>query len=276
MDLLSELGEQPKVIPELFFSTIQNSPDAVAMRARELINFTFEEQERINYSEKDSIVKILRHKLEDFGILVLKTTDLQNFHARGMCLAKFPLPTIVFGKESPGAQLFTLLHELAHIVIKQSGVIGYVDKNTDKPIEKWCDQFAASFLMPITEVTRLAGIKPIRPSQSISDEQLNIYARFFRVGSHAMLIRLVYLGYVESRYYWDIKRPQFDEDERNYSSFGISPYYGSRYRASLGDFYTGLVIEAWNVGRITNHNAAEYVGIKNISYLFDIRDNLRT
>jgi len=275
LDLLSELGEQPKAIPEFFFSTIQSSPDAVAMRVRELINFTFAEQEIINYSEKDSIVKILRHRLEDFGILVLKTADLQNFHARGMCLAMFPLPTIVFGKESPGAQLFTLLHELAHIVIKQSGVIGYVDKNTDKPIEKWCDQFAASFLMPIREVARLAGIKPIRPSQSISDEELNVYARFFRVSAHAMLIRLVHLGYVESKYYWDIKRPQFDEDERNYSSFGISPYYGSRYRASLGDFYTGLVIEAWSVGRITNHNAAEYMGIKNISHLFDIRDNLR-
>jgi hypothetical protein len=85
----------------------------------------------------------------------------------------------------------------------------------------------------------------------------------------------VHLGYVDSRYYWDVKRPQFDEEERNYSSFGIPSYYGSRYRASLGDFYTNLVIEAWSAGRITNHNAAEYMGIKNISHLFDIRDNLR-
>jgi Zn-dependent peptidase ImmA (M78 family) len=275
LDLLSELGDQPKSIPQNFFSTIQESPDTVAMRVRELISFTFAEQERINYSERDSIVKILRQKLESFGILVLKTTDLQSYHARGMCLVRFPLPIIVFGKESPGAQLFTLLHELAHIVIKQSGVIGYVDRNTDKPIEKWCDQFAASFLMPILQVTRLAGNKPATPAQNVSDEQLSAYARFFRVSAHAMLIRLVHLGYVESRYYWDIKRPQFDEEEKNYSSFGISPYYGSRYRASLGDFYTGLVIEAWSAGRITNHNAAEYMGIKNISHLFDIRDNLR-
>lgn len=275
LDLLSELGEQPKEIPQEFFTTIQESADVVAVRIRELIHFTFAEQEKINYSDRDSIVKILRQKLESFGILVLKSTELQSFHARGMCLAKFPLPVIVFGKESPGAQLFTLLHELAHIVIKQSGVIGYINKNTDKPIEKWCDQFAASFLMPISEVIRLAGNKPASPAQSISDEVLNAHARFFRVSAHAMLIRLVHLGYVETRYYWDVKRPQFDEEERNYSSFGISPYYGSRYRASLGDLYTNLVIEAWGAGRITNHNAAEYMGIKNITHLFDIRDNLR-
>ena len=275
LDLLSELSEQPKEISQDFYTTIQESADFVANRTRNFISFSFEEQTRVVYSKKDTLVNILRQKIESFGVMVIKNNDLQTYKARGMCLAKFPLPVIVFGKESPGAQLFTLLHELAHIVIKQSGVIGYIDKNTDKPIEKWCDQFAASFLMPIAEVVRLAGNRPANPVQSVSDENLNSYAKFFRVSPHAMLIRLVHLGYVEASYYWDVKKPQFDEQEKSYSSFGISPYYGSRYKSSLGDFYTGLVIEAWSSGRITNHNAAEYMGIKNISHLFDIRDNLR-
>lgn len=273
LDLLSELGEQPKAIPQEFFSTIQNSPDDVANRTRNLISFNFEEQTRIVYSKKDTIINILRQKIENFGVMVIKNTELQTFKARGLCLADFPLPVIVFGNESPGAQLFTLLHELAHIVLHQSGVIGYIDKTTDKPIEKWCDQFAASFLMPIYEVVRLAGNIPANPKQSVSDDQLFDLAKHFRVSTHAMLIRLVHLGYVEARYYWDVKKPQFDEDERNYKFHGRAKYWGSRYKSSLGDFYTGLVLEAWNTGKITNHNAAEYMGIKNISHLFDIRDN---
>jgi hypothetical protein len=35
--------------------------------------------------------------------------------------------------------------------------------------------------------------------------------------------------------------------------------------------YTGLVLEAWSSGIITNHNAAEFMGIKNIAHLEEIR-----
>lgn len=55
---------------------------------------------------------------------------------------------------------------------------------------------------------------------------------------------------------------------------GRPKYYGSRYRSSLGNLYTGFVIEAWNSGRITNHSAAEYMGIKNFEHLFAIRDRI--
>jgi hypothetical protein len=87
-----------------------------------------------------------------------------------------------------------------------------------------------------------------------------------------MLIRLVHLGYVERRYYWDVKKPQFDEEEANFQNFGRASYYGKRYKNALGGLYTGLVMEAWANGRITNHHAAQYMGIKNLQRLYDIRD----
>ena len=87
-----------------------------------------------------------------------------------------------------------------------------------------------------------------------------------------MLIRLVDLNYVTRDFYWRIKRPQFIQEEENYEPpFMRSPYYGSRYKNSRGDFYTGLVIEAWENGLISGHNAAEYMGIKNLQHLDDIR-----
>jgi len=88
-----------------------------------------------------------------------------------------------------------------------------------------------------------------------------------------MLIRLVNLGYVSEAYYWETKKPQFDRDEEHFKGFGLPKYYGRRYEGSVGDLYTGLVLEAWNSGRITNHNAAEYMGIANFKHLNDIRDN---
>ena len=88
-----------------------------------------------------------------------------------------------------------------------------------------------------------------------------------------MLIRLVDLRYVTPSYYWEVKRPQFLEEEANYRGFGRAKYYGTRYVNSLGEFYTSLVMQAWSAGRITNHNAAEYMGIKNLAHLKDIKAN---
>ena len=91
-----------------------------------------------------------------------------------------------------------------------------------------------------------------------------------------MLIRLVELKYVGASYYWDVKRPIYDEEERSFKAFGRPNFYGRRYVSSLGTLYTSLVLEAWDAGRITNHNAAEFMGIKNLAHLRDIRENFGT
>jgi len=83
------------------------------------------------------------------------------------------------------------------------------------------------------------------------------------------------LGYVRESFYWNNKKYKFDTEEANFKQFGRAEYYGTRYRNTLGDLYTGLVLEAWNSDRITNHNAAEFMGIKNLSHLYDIRETFR-
>jgi hypothetical protein len=88
-----------------------------------------------------------------------------------------------------------------------------------------------------------------------------------------MLLRLTDLGYVEDAYYWNEKRAHFLAQEAAFKGGGRAAYYGSRYRSARGDLYTALVLEAWGARRITNHNAAEFMGIKNLRHLEDIRDN---
>jgi hypothetical protein len=126
--------------------------------------------------------------------------------------------------------------------------------------------------MPSEQIHAIAGAPPTTPEKTFPDAELSRLADIFRVSPHAMIIRLVHLGFVEARYYWDVKKSEFDAADREYKSFGRSPYYGSRYKSAQGDLYTALVLEAWGAGRITNHNAAQFMGIKNLSHLYDIRD----
>ncbi|WP_316233931.1 XRE family transcriptional regulator [Bradyrhizobium sp. SZCCHNR1098] len=272
LDLFEEIDDAPPSIPDELYSRAGSDPEEAAERVRRILSFPFSEQAKLPASRQEQLPTILRKKLEGVGILTLKHSGLADFQARGICIFATPLPIVVFGNESPAAQAFTLAHELAHVSLKESGISGKRSKDA-AAIERWCDQFAAAFLMPRSEVVALLG-PPHRPQlEDMRDEWINGIASHFRVSPHAMLIRLVHLGYVKASFYWSVKKPLFDAQEASYKSFGRPKYYGSRYRSSLGNLYTGLVLEAWNSGRITNHSAAEYMGIKNFEHLFDIRNH---
>ncbi|MDQ3695477.1 MAG: XRE family transcriptional regulator [Chloroflexota bacterium] len=277
LDLYVGLGIDPPEIPKPLFTTLDASPERAAALSREAMTFPLHEQIKLTKADARLLPTILRAKLEGLGVLTLRRPDLRQFNARGICLALFPLPVIVVQNEAPTGQAFTLIHEFAHILLGQSGITGERTRESDrKPIEAWCDRFAAAFLMPTEQITAFVGPTPSRPSTKVPDAELERLADIFRVSPHAVLIRLVQLGYVQASYYWDVKKPQFDNDEREFKSFGRARYYSVRYRSEHGDLYTGLVLEAWSSGRITNHHAAEYLGIKNIDHLEDIRADFST
>jgi len=274
LELMEELDLEIQEFPDAIFRDTNKSPENTATKVREFLDFSADDQLNIKANEAYKLLAILRGKFEQAGILTLKDSNLKAYGVRGFCIAEFPLPTIVIGKESPTGLAFTLSHELGHIVLKASGISGPRGKDYRKiPEERWCDRFAAAFLMPKEMVVQEFGGQPEKPQASISDEALSEIANRFRVSPHAMLVRLVHLNIIESNFYWAIKKQEFDELEANYKSFGRAPYYGTRYVSQNGSLFTNLVVDAWSSGRISNHNAAEYLGIKNLRHLYDIRSN---
>jgi Zn-dependent peptidase ImmA (M78 family) len=139
-------------------------------------------------------------------------------------------------------------------------------------VEQWCNHFAAALLIPASDLSA-QWPKPNAAEDGIRDDYLAALARRYAVSPHAMLIRLIELGYVKAEFYWGGKRDEFMRQEAEFRGGGRPEYYGSRYRSALGDLYTGLVIDAWSSGKITNHNAAEFMGIKNVRHLEDIRSH---
>lgn len=279
LDLYSELGERPPDISEALFQTIDADPEAAAAQARVAISFPITEQVDRSTAARRQIPAELRRKIESIGLLVFRRTDLAPLRIRGFCMAVFPLPIIVLGKEAPTAEAFTLGHEFAHVLIRQSAISGAIPRTGGDPskrrVEEWCNRFASAFLMPREALNKYLT-PPRNPLNEIANEVIRRTALYFGVSDHAMLIRLVHLRYVKADYYWQVMKPRFDKEDGEYRGFGRATYYGTRYRNTQGDLYTGLVLDAWSGGRITNHHAAEYMGIKNLQHMLDIRDHYRS
>jgi Zn-dependent peptidase ImmA (M78 family) len=275
LDLFQTLGlEVPQFPAELFVSP-QDDPEMAASNTRELIDFSIQDQFKLTRSKETELPEILRGRFEELGVLLLRLSRgrISELKIRGICLAEFPLPVVIFGNEAPTAQAFTLVHEMAHILLKVSGITGQRERVDLLSVEGWCDRFAAAFLMPAPQVEAIVGPRPPTPKADVDGDYLKIVAGHFRVSPHALLIRLVHLKYVNADFYWEKKRREFEQQERDHKSFGRASFYGSRYHSTLGNLYTGLVLDAWGVGRLTNHNAAQYMDIKNLRHLDDIRSH---
>ncbi|MCL0081050.1 ImmA/IrrE family metallo-endopeptidase [Peptococcaceae bacterium] len=111
-----------------------------------------------------SALSFLRETMEDAGILVVVNGIVGNnthrkldpVEFRGFVLADDYAPLVfVNGTDSKAAQIFTLAHELAHILIGSSGVFDLHDlQPADDPKEQLCNQAAAEFLVPETELRK--------------------------------------------------------------------------------------------------------------------------
>lgn len=276
IELFGVVGDDVPPVPAELRATLDANPEWAASEARRLCGYAVEDQIALGSAERGRVAKDIRRAIERLGVLVLKDSRLGKYGVRGVTLFASPLPVIVFGTEAPTAQAFTLAHELGHIVLQQSAISGPPTArngaNEAERSERWCDEFAGAFLVPEPALGKIWA-RPNQPNPKIGDDALRQIANTFSVSQHAMLIRLVQLGYVAPEYYWEEKRPDFLRQEAEFKGGGKPAYYGTRYRNAYGDTYTALVLQAWGTGRITNHTAAELMGIKNLTHLFDIRDN---
>lgn len=127
--------------------------------------------------------------------------------------------------------------------------------------------------MPHRAVYGVVGSPPHVPAPTFDDGLLAAASRAFKVSRQAMLLRLIHLRYVSEDFYWS-KLEEFEAERREWRGFGRSKYYGVRYVNAYGERLTRLVLHAWDVGRITDHGASRFLGIKNLRHLDAIRADL--
>src|SRR5439155_13325481 len=126
-----------------------------------------------------------RRKLEESGVLVFVISgphySVDFDEMRGFAIAREILPVaVVNGRDySQGGKCYTLLHELAHILLGESAITNGTDFNStseEQRIERFCDAVAAAALMPSKLVLSFADIKT-PGARKWTDEQLRPVAK---------------------------------------------------------------------------------------------------
>ena len=178
---------------------------------------------RINPSfyKSDNPIKEWIDAAETCGIFISRTSfihsrlKLDSEELQGFAIADSYAPFVFVNSEDWNApQLFTLVHELAHIWIAETGISNEVElelKQKDKfhPVELFCNEVAANALMPKDIVSNFDA------SYFQSSKDVFKVAKQLGVSSFALLLRALNLNIISNSTYQKLKS-QADIDFAEY------------------------------------------------------------
>lgn len=214
----------------------------------------------------------LRAGAEQAGVFVLLVGDLGNYHSalpvetyRGFSIADPIAPFIVLNdQDARSAWSFTLLHELAHIWLGQSGISGGRD---DQEVEKFCNEVAAAFLMDAVELDPLADalqgedlglvdeLSEFAGRRNLSRKMVAYALLKAGLVSHARWARLD--AELTNRWLKEKQKRKADAKTKD----GAPDYYTVR-RHRLGSAMLSAVRRNLSNGNLTVTKAAKVLGVK--------------
>ena len=228
----------------------------LALRVREALEVDLQMQ--FDWKNAKAAFEGWREAFEIHGISVFKDA-LKDDAVSRFCLFDESFPIIYVNNSRPFThQIFTLFHELAHLLSGTGGIDAVNDSyiralhGRNRQVEVFCNAFASRFLVPDTDFDR--RIAHFRED----DQSIAALADQYCVSREVILRRLRDKHLVTSEYYetkvseWRAATPAKTGKGGNYY-FTKGSYLGERYLE--------LVFSRLSQNRITADQAAGYLGV---------------
>lgn len=214
-----------------------------------------------SWSTTEIALKKWRSAVEEKGIFVFKEAFRED-EISGFCLYHKEFPIIYINNSMPKTrQIFTLFHELTHLLFKTGGV----DKKNDtfigrmrgdnRRIEVLCNRFAGEFLVPKGDFnTVTSGLR-------INEQTIEKLANRYKVSRELILRKFLDRGLIDQAYYEENSQRWIREARETAEKRTGGNYY-SNIATYLGHSYLNLVFKGYYQKRYTADQLADYLSIK--------------
>lgn len=254
LDLYAELGDKP---PDFGFrcSSDEDAAEAGA-RLRSVLRVRLEEQRAWAADTQGfRALNAWKDAVERAGVLVTQASKRKLGGCRGVSLFAAPISVVVLSTEATRGRIFTLMHELAHLGLRQGGLCDLHDTG----VESFCNRVAAAALMPAEALRNEPLVAPSR-RQGWPTDSLRRLARTFSVSEPALVLRLVTLGLApESLYKAKVAEYRRQAEAAQASAENAPVPQHTQAIAANGRTFTRLVLDAYHRGSLTAHRAATYL-----------------
>ncbi len=255
-----------KPIHREFIFEISNITDNTAHKLRDYLGISKRLQQ--DFSNSDEAFKFYRNLIEKNGIFVFQYPLKE---VRGFSLMDNEFPVIVINSsDAPNGKIFSLFHELCHILFNIGGVFRdfYADEIKQHPnqIEVFCNQFASDILLPNNELLDENLVLENSNNLEWTEETLREIANTYKVSKEVVLRKLFELGkttkdfYVKTRNIWNEKYKK-DIEKRKKTQDGGPSYHTTNF-SHLGKNFVTLVLTNYHEGKLASSQVADFLSIK--------------
>jgi Zn-dependent peptidase ImmA (M78 family) len=256
---LSEVTDGRNPAPRLITNDLVFTPDVETREmvgvVRDYLGVTMEQQ--IAWDNDEAALKSWRSVFADCGIFVFKDAFRVEEYS-GFCLYDPVFPIIyVNNSTAKTRQIFTLFHELAHLLFHTSGIDTRSDeyiprlRGDDRRIEITCNRFAAQFLVPEEELD--SALRDNAPSEQTAE----VLAARYHVSRETIYRRFLDRGLIQQEAYEEAAEKWAKQRQGG----GGGDYYRTKL-AYLGREYVSLMLREYHRNRIDEAQLAEYLDTK--------------
>lgn len=267
--LLDLFDDQLDQLPQFDIRcTLNDDPIEVGKRIREWLGVIAADQ-HVTGGQPYQALNYWTRNLEQHDILVMNMTSVSSDEARGFSIYFDRLPIIAANsKEQPKGRIFTLLHELTHLMLHHSGVCDLRRNNYLPPekqtVEVFCNSVAAETLVPRDHIVQHPSVAFAieNGARDWTDEELTDVARPYGASQEVILRRLLELNATSDAFY-RLKRREYAElyAALRRENSGYAPPH-LKAISHLGRYYTGAVLERYYADAITMTDALGMLGVK--------------
>lgn len=259
---LYELSEGINQSDYKIFNDIKISPDfdlvSLTKILRKYLNISLDKQ--IRWKSNEEAIDNWRDEIESKGIFIFKRSFKQK-DISGFCLIDKEFPIILINNStSKNRQIFTLFHELAHILLNNNGITkeddSYIDiiSGYERDVEIFCNKFASEFLVPNDDLEKFLL------KNELSDDKIEMLSNRYKV-SYEVILRKIYDRGLISKNTYMIKVAEWRSNHPKKKTKGGGMYYYNQ-TAYLGKRYLQLAFGNYYKGKCTVEQLAEHLNIK--------------
>lgn len=276
LELAESLEEEIPIFS--FRASIQDPIDTVALKIRRILDVSLEEQ--LRWKDKLKALNRWRGAIENVGVLVFQAKQIPLESMRGFSISAERFPVIVINpKDAERARIFSLIHELAHLVLANGGLC--VPRNTisefsrRSDVETFCNRLAAEILVPTEALVEHAKVKAFLSDHVWTDDELSGIADTFTVSKEVILIRLLAIGKT-TREICNRKLRKLKEDykalpqKKKSAGYALPP---TLCLAHNGVSFVRLVLDAYHQESISVGDVSDHLDVK-VKWLQGVEETL--
>ncbi len=244
-------------------ANINDNPENIANEYRQL--FEFDENKQINFKNSYDVYKYLRHSIETFDVFTFQFS-IPIGDARGFTLNdEKPNIMVINSADKIEARIFTIMHEFGHIILGEGGIdLPEENDSNQNDIERWCNRFASSFLLPES----LADDLFKNVDNITMDKTLVRLSNKYSISRLFLLVKMLNLNYITKDEFDSLKYSHKNEkklNKKDKDKYSVIPQERTCV-SQMGYKFISIVESNYQEDFITYNDVLDLLSIKSKNY----------